>query len=131
VCVLEFLPAPFLAASFALFGNSPPTPTRRRRYIVHSTIGTPLSTNTFLATEEGECYGLAATPKRWMVPDLSPHTPVENLYLTGQDTLALGLSSSIQSGYLTANVLMGYGAPENVVLKRDIIVDLGLPPIFG
>ena len=49
------------------------------KYITHSTIGTPLSTNNFLATEEGECYGLAATPKRWMVNELSPHTPIENL----------------------------------------------------
>jgi phytoene dehydrogenase-like protein len=45
-------------------------------YIRHVQIGTPLTTNNFLATDEGECYGLAATPARFRNQDLNPHTPV-------------------------------------------------------
>lgn len=53
-------------------------------YIAHTEVGTPFSTNHFLGTDAGECYGRSATPKRWLCPDLSPYTPVPNFYLTGQ-----------------------------------------------
>ena len=97
---------------------------------MHTSVGTPLTTNRFLGTTQGECYGRSATPSRWLCPDLSPHTPVGNLLLTGQDVVTLGLTGGIASGYLTANVLAGYGSWENVVLQREIVMDLGLGKIF-
>ena len=100
------------------------------RYITHTSIGTPLSTNDFLGTDEGECYGRSATPSRWLCDDLSPYTPVANLYMTGQDIINLGLTGAIASGYLTANVLTGYGGLENIVLQRELCEDLGVPPAF-
>ena len=99
-------------------------------YITHATVGTPLTTNNFLGTTQGECYGRSATPARWLCPDFSPHTPVPNLLLTGQDVVTLGLTGGIASGYLTANVLAGYGEWENVILQREIAHDLGLGKIF-
>ena len=99
-------------------------------YIVHTSVGTPLSTNNFLGTSRGECYGRSATPGRWLCPDLSPYTPVTNLLLTGQDVVTLGLTGGIASGYLTANVLAGYGAWENILLQREVVDDLGLGKIF-
>ncbi len=99
-------------------------------YIKHTSVGTPLSTNDFLATDQGECYGRGATPTRWMCPDLSPYTPVRNFFLTGQDVCTLGLTGAIASGYLTANVVAGYGGWENVILQREVCVDLGLKPAF-
>ena len=99
-------------------------------YIVHATVGTPLTTNNFLGTTLGECYGRSATPSRWLCPDLSPYTPVKNLLLTGQDVVTLGLTGAIASGYLTANVLAGYGCWENILLQREIVTDLGLGKIF-
>lgn len=100
------------------------------KYIVHTSIGTPLSTNSFLGTEQGECYGRSATPTRWLCPDLSPYTPVTNLFLTGQDVVTLGLTGGIAAGYLTANVLAGYGSWENIIVQREIVHDLGLGKIF-
>ena len=100
------------------------------KYIKHVSIGTPLTTNNFLATEVGECYGLAATPERFRCPDLSPHTPVPNLFLTGQDVITLGISGAVSSGYMTANVVAGYDCVENILLQRDIMADLGLKPIY-
>lgn len=100
------------------------------RYIVHTSVGTPLSTNNFLSTEEGECYGRSATPTRWLCPDLSPYTPMKNFYLTGQDVVTLGLTGGIAAGYMTANVVAGYGSWENLFLQREICADLGLKPLF-
>ena len=100
------------------------------KYIVHSSVGTPLTTNHFLGTTQGECYGRSATPSRWLCPDLSPYTPVANLLLTGQDIVTLGLTGAAISGYLTANVLAGYGGWENILLQREIVLDLGLEKIF-
>ena len=99
-------------------------------YIIHTSVGTPLTTNNFLGTTQGECYGRSATPSRWLCPDLSPHTPVKGLYLTGQDVVTLGLTGGIASGYLTANVLAGYGSWENVILQRELCNDLGFDKIF-
>lgn len=93
-------------------------------------VGTPLTTNNFLATEQGECYGRGATPSRWLCPALSPYTPLPNFYLTGQDIVTLGLTGGIASGYLTANALAGYGAWTNIVLQREISDDLGLGKMF-
>jgi all-trans-retinol 13,14-reductase len=100
------------------------------RYIVHTDVGTPLSTNNFLATDEGECYGRSATPGRWLCPDLSPYTPVPNLYLTGQDVCTLGLTGAIFGGYLTSCAITGYGSWQNLFLMRDITDDLGMERIF-
>lgn len=77
------------------------------KYVTFQELGTPLSTNDFLGTDEGECYGLAATAPRWDIPDLTPHTPVKNFLLTGQDVVTLGASGALSSGYLTANVAAG------------------------
>merc|ERR1719329_450645 len=68
------------------------------KYIRHKRVGTPLSTNHFLGTDEGECYGRSATPKRWLCPDLSPYTPMKDLYMTGQDIVTLGLTGGINAG---------------------------------
>jgi hypothetical protein len=73
------------------------------KYVSFTEVGTPLSTNNFLATTQGECYGMAATPAHWLAPDLVPHTPCKNVFITGQDIGTLGLAGSLSSGYLTAN----------------------------
>ena len=73
------------------------------KFISFTEVGTPLTTNNFLATAQGECYGMAATTSHWLAPDLVPHSPCSNFFLTGQDIGTLGLAGSISSGYLTAN----------------------------
>jgi len=100
------------------------------QYIRHTSVGTPLSTNDFLGTDQGECYGRSATPTRWLCPALTPYTPVKNLYMTGQDVVTLGLTGAIAAGYLTANLLTGYGGLENLVLQRQLCEDLGVKPTF-
>lgn len=56
------------------------------KYILFTEVGTPLTTNTFLGKKHGECYGRSAMPKHWGCPELTPYTPLEGFYQTGQDT---------------------------------------------
>ena len=114
--------------------NAPPraraAPLAATRPLTNASVGTPLTTNHFLGTDEGECYGRSATPARWLAPELSPYTPLRNFYLTGQDITTLGLTGAIAAGYLTANVLTGYGGVENILLQRELCQDLGVAPAF-
>ena len=106
------------------------------QYITFTEVGTPLSTKHYLNKRNGECYGRAATPKHWSDPALVPHTPLNNYYLTGQDIGTLGIAGCISSGYLTANVVAGYGSPMKAIGgllggNGEISQACGLPPIYG
>ena len=99
--------------------------------IAFTELGTPLSTNTFLGKERGECYGRAAVPAHWGCPDLVPQTACANFYLTGQDIGTLGVAGAISAGYLTANAVAGYGRWTNVVRQSEIALDLGEPSPYA
>jgi all-trans-retinol 13,14-reductase len=101
-----------------------------RPYVKHTSVGTPLSTNTWLGTDQGECYGQGLTSKHLQLPDMVPNTPVRNLYQTGQDVVTLGVSGAMSAGYLTANAVAGYGSWENAFLQSDIVQGLGMPKLF-
>lgn len=100
------------------------------KYIIFTEVGTPLTTNNFLSTYQGECYGMAATPGHWGKQELTPYTPCKNYLMTGQDIGTLGVAGSISSGYLTANVAAGYGGYVNALLMREIATDLGLDQVY-
>ncbi|GMI01682.1 hypothetical protein TrST_g10383 [Triparma strigata] len=100
------------------------------KYVVHKSVGTPLSTNTWLGTDEGECYGQGLTRQHLHLPDMIPTSSVKNLYMTGQDVCTLGVSGAMSAGYITANAIAGYGAWENAILQSDIVLGLGLPGLF-
>ncbi len=53
-------------------------------------LSTPLSTRHFMNYQRGEAYGVSATPARFRLRCLTPHTAVRNLYLAGQDVCTLG-----------------------------------------
>jgi all-trans-retinol 13,14-reductase len=103
---------------------------RLEKHVRHTSVGTPLSTNAWLGTDEGECYGLGLTPQHLHLPDLVPGTAVDGLFMTGQDVCTLGVSGAVSAGYITANAVAGYGRWENALLQMDIMVGLGLPPLF-
>jgi len=88
-------------------------------------VGTPLTFNHFIASTKGEVYGLNCLPGRFSKNDwLTPETHIKNLYMTGQDITTLGFSGALMSGVLTANALLGYGTPMDILLKRDLIKDI-------
>ena len=70
--------------------------------IVHHGLATPLATVTFTAHEEGGFYGVEATPRRMLSDALSARTPIDGLFLTGQDTLTPGIAGAMMSGVFCA-----------------------------
>jgi all-trans-retinol 13,14-reductase len=70
--------------------------------IVQRVLGTPLATVSFTGHEHGGFYGVEATPHRMLSDALSARTPVEGLFLAGQDTLTPGIAGALMSGMLCA-----------------------------
>jgi all-trans-retinol 13,14-reductase len=72
----------------------------------HAELSTPLTTRHFMNYPQGEAYGLAATPERFRLRSLTPHTPIRNLYLTGQDVASLGVAGALFGGVMTASAVL-------------------------
>jgi all-trans-retinol 13,14-reductase len=70
-------------------------------------LSTPLTTRHFMNYQQGEAYGLAATPERFRLRSLTPHTPIRNLYLTGQDVASLGVAGALFGGVMTVSAMLG------------------------
>ncbi len=68
-------------------------------------LSTPLSTQHFTAYQHGEIYGLSHDPNRFEQRFLRPQTPVDGLYLTGQDVCTCGVGGALVSGFLTASAI--------------------------
>ena len=70
--------------------------------IAYHELATPLATAAFTAHEKGGFYGLETTPRRVLSEALSPRTPVDGLYLSGQDVLSPGIAGAMWGGMLSA-----------------------------
>ena len=70
-------------------------------------LSTPLSTEYFNKYQHGELYGLDHDPARFAEKWMKPKSPIENLYITGQDILFAGVASALASGAMTATEMLG------------------------
>ena len=80
-------------------------------------VGTPLSNQHYLNTEFGEVYGLDHDLARFdpnIAIELRPETPIQGLYLTGQDMYCCGYGGTMIGGLLCASVIM----------KRNLLQEL-------
>ena len=84
-----------------------------REAVAFHELSTPLSTKHFTGYARGEIYGLNHDPGRFEVKFLRPRTPVEGLFLTGQDVVSCGIGAALFSGYLTVSAITG----RNVVME--------------
>jgi all-trans-retinol 13,14-reductase len=75
--------------------------------IHHAELSTPLTTRHFMNYQQGEAYGLAATPERFRLRSLTPHTSIRNLFLTGQDVASLGVAGALFGGVISASAILG------------------------
>jgi all-trans-retinol 13,14-reductase len=82
--------------------------------IDHVELATPLSFNHFLGRQYGDFMSLAHSPQRFALRGLSSHTHIPNLYLSGQDIAAAGVSGAIMGGAVAASTVLG----------RDVFADL-------
>jgi all-trans-retinol 13,14-reductase len=82
--------------------------------IVYHELSTPLSTRHFVNYAKGEIYGLAHDPERFESKFLKPKSPIDNLWLSGQDIATCGIGGALLSGFLTVSAIE----------KTNLIMDL-------
>jgi all-trans-retinol 13,14-reductase len=70
--------------------------------IVFHEVSTPLATASITGHRMGSFYGLDVTPERITSDALRMKTPIEGLYLTGQDVLTPGIPGAFWGGILAA-----------------------------
>ena len=70
--------------------------------IVFKEVSTPLATASITGHRMGSFYGLDVTPHRVTTDALRMKTPIEGLYLTGQDVLTPGIPGAFWGGFLCA-----------------------------
>jgi all-trans-retinol 13,14-reductase len=85
-----------------------------RASIDYSELSSPLTTKHFSNHPEGAIYGIEHTPERFELHWLRPHTPVANLFLTGQDIVTGGVAGGLFSGVLTTSA----------ILRRNVLQDI-------
>jgi all-trans-retinol 13,14-reductase len=85
-----------------LYGQLP----HLRGEIDYYELSTPLSTKNFTAYQSGEIYGLDHSPARFQNEFLTPHTPINNLYLTGQDIVSCGIGGALMGGLITSSAIL-------------------------
>jgi len=69
-------------------------------------LSTPITTKHFVNYEKGELYGLDHSPDRFQNKFLRPHTPIKNLFMTGQDIVTAGIGGALFSGVLTSSAIL-------------------------
>jgi all-trans-retinol 13,14-reductase len=68
-------------------------------------LSSPLSTKHFTSYASGEIYGIDHTTDRFRHNFLRAHTPVKNLFLTGQDVVTVGIGGALFAGLITASAV--------------------------
>lgn len=76
-------------------------------------VSTPISYEHFLRRDEGNFMGVEASPQRFRQPWLSAETPLEGLFLTGQDVTTDGVIGALMAGVITSSRVLG----ENVIAE--------------
>ncbi|WP_144057738.1 phytoene desaturase family protein [Novipirellula maiorica] len=75
---------------------------RLAELIVFHELSTPLATASITGHRMGSFYGLDMTPHRITTDALRMKTPIDGLYLTGQDVLSPGIPGAFWGGFLCA-----------------------------
>ncbi|MGB5213927.1 MAG: NAD(P)/FAD-dependent oxidoreductase [Anderseniella sp.] len=70
--------------------------------VVFRELSTPLATESITGHHEGRFYGLDGTPERVLSDALRAKTPIEGLYLSGQDVVSQGIQGALWGGILSA-----------------------------
>ena len=76
-----------------------------RGKVDHYELSTPLSTKDFVNYENGELYGIDHDPNRFEQTFLRAHTPLKNLYMTGQDIVTAGIGGALMAGLVTISAI--------------------------
>ena len=69
--------------------------------VVHES-STPLTTLSYTGAPQGASLGLEVSPRRFLSNSLRAATPLQGLYLTGQDVVSPGITGAMMGGVLAA-----------------------------
>lgn len=98
----------------------------------YAELSTPLTVEHYTSHPGGQFYGLPATPERYRSQLLGPRTPIEGLYLSGEDAGCLGIVGAMQGGVSAASQAIGSKSFGMIraALKRgpDNFAPVLLPP---
>lgn len=72
------------------------------KLVVFRELSTPLATASITGHPEGRFYGLDGTPERVLSDALKAKTPIDGLYLSGQDVVSQGIQGALWGGILCA-----------------------------
>ena len=70
-------------------------------------VSTPLTYETFTKRERGGFMGVESTPDRFRQMWLRASTPLEGLYLSGQDVTTDGVIGALMGGVICASAVTG------------------------
>lgn len=93
-----------------------------RDLVEYRELSTPLTMEHFTAKPRGEFYGIALTPERFTRKWCGVKTPVEGLFLTGSDALAIGINGAMFAGVAAAGSAAspyGFFKMMKEILGRD------------
>jgi len=80
-------------------------------------VSTPLSYETFVKRERGGFMGIESSPQRFRQAWLRATTPINGLYLSGQDVSTDGIIGALVGGVLASSAILG----------RDLMRDIRTP----
>lgn len=78
-----------------------------RDLVDHVEVSTPLTAEHYTAHPRGAFFGIPATPARLRARRLGPTTPIRGLFLSGQDTMSLGVVGALMGGAAAAGQVLG------------------------
>jgi len=93
-------------------------PAAKGRVAYHE-LSTPLTTAHFSNHAAGAIYGIEHTPQRFGLRWLRPHTPVQGLFLTGQDIVTGGVVGALFAGVVSASAVLQRNLLKDIVAKTS------------
>ncbi|NIB37945.1 NAD(P)/FAD-dependent oxidoreductase [Pseudomaricurvus alkylphenolicus] len=88
-------------------------------YVDYFEVSTPVSYQHFLRRKSGNFMGIEASPQRFQQQWLRADTPIENLFLTGQDITTDGVISALMAGVMTASRVLGENVMAEVARRQS------------
>ncbi len=75
--------------------------------VEYSELSTPLTVEHYTSHKSGAFYGLPATPDRYRSRLFGPKSPIDGLYISGQDAACLGILGAMMGGVGAASKALG------------------------
>ncbi|MDO5102541.1 MAG: FAD-dependent oxidoreductase [Lautropia sp.] len=78
-----------------------------RAAVTYQELSTPLTVEHYTGHAHGAFYGLPATPERFLGEPIRARTPIDGLFLAGQDACTLGIMGAMMGGMAAACQVLG------------------------